>query len=798
MDTATKATASVQIDWPVTGMTCAACAARIEKVLGRREGVVHALVNFATGHARVAYDPARTTPAELAEAIRKAGYGVEPTRHTFAVRGMTCAACAARIEKVLSRLPGVTRATVNFATEEARVETLDGTLTPEAIVAAIRKAGYDAAPRTKTGDEKSRREADYARERGWFIVSAALTAPFMVEMAAMVSGQHAFMPPWLQMLLASVMQFVMGARFYRGAWHALRGGGANMDVLIALGTSMAWGYSTVAVLTGAHEHLYFEASAAIITLIRMGKLLEARARQRTADAIEALLDLQPQTAHVERDGSVRDLPVAEAVVGDVLLVRPGESIPVDGEVVEGTSHIDEAMLTGESVPVTKQPGAKVYAGTLNTDGLLRCRATGIGSTTVLAAIVKLVGDAQGSKAPIQRLADRVSGIFVPVVVTIASLTFAAWWLLAGDPMSGLINAVAVLVIACPCALGLATPTAIMVGSGRGARFGILFRNAAALEHAGRLATLAFDKTGTLTLGKPAVTDVRPAPGMDARALITLAATLEHGSAHPLAHAVMTHAAVLGIEPGEMSGFRAVTGKGLTAQLDGRNALLGSPAFLREEGIRVDAALVQDLEQAGKTVVAVAHDGQLLGALGIADPIHPATRSAMQALDAAGIGTLMLTGDNAATAAAIAAQAGISDYAASLLPADKFKKINELRSHGAVVGMVGDGVNDAPALAAADVSFAIGSGSDIAIQSADVTLMQGNLQRIADAIDLSRKTLGKIRQNLFFAFIYNILGIPLAAMGLLNPVIAAAAMAMSSVSVVSNSLLLKRWTPRTES
>jgi P-type Cu+ transporter len=604
---------------------------------------------------------------------------------------------------------------------------------------------------------------------------------------------HELLPPWVQLALATPVQFWIGWRFYAGAWHALRGGGANMDVLIALGTTMAYVYSAAVVVLRLPLHLYFEASTAIITLILMGKILEMRARSRASAAIEELIKLQPKTAHVVRGGAAVDVAVSNMQVGDVFVVRPGESVPVDGTVMEGESTVNESMLTGESLPVAKASGARIFAATLNDRGLLKARATGVGADTALAAIVRLVEEAQGSKAPIQRLADRISGIFVPVVIAVALLTFAASWWLAGDATMALVRAVAVLVIACPCALGLATPTAIMVASGAGARAGVLIRNAPALEHAGRITTLVVDKTGTVTTGKPGVTDIVPLERHDEADVLSLAASLESGSEHPLARAILEHATAKAIAIHSVSAFEAVAGKGVVGNVDSRKAAIGTPRFMAELGIAVDEARLAPLQAQGKTVVLVARERQMIGLIAIADTLRPTSRTAVTALRSMGIEVIMLTGDNAATAAAIARDVGLEHYEAESLPDAKAERVAALKRHGRVVGMVGDGINDAPALAAADVSFAIGAGSDVAIKAADITLMRNDLVSVVDAIRLSRMTLRKIRQNLFFAFFYNVLGIPLAAAGMLNPVIAGAAMALSSVSVVTNSLLLKRWT-----
>ncbi len=716
----------------------------------------------------------------------------EPTNNRvveFSIGGMTCAACSARLEKVLNRQPGM-QANVNLAAERARIR-LAGDADEAAVIAAVAKAGFSALPvdgETRTR-EKAEKQAVYHQEIRRFWIAVALTLPLVAQMAFMFGehGQHNELPRWLQLALATPVQFWIGWRFYDGAWKSLRGGGANMDVLVALGTSMAWGFSAIVTAFGLAQHVYFEGGAAVITLVLLGKLLEARAKARTSEAIEALIRLQPKTARVERDGQWVEMPVEALMPGDIFLVRPGESIPVDGEVVTGDSSINEAMLTGESMPVVKSAGDKVFAATANGQGALRCQATGVGEHTLLAGIIRLVGEAQGSKAPVQRLADRISAVFVPVVCVIALLTFAVWWWYAGVFSEALVNAVAVLVIACPCALGLATPTAIMVGTGQGARAGILVKNAEALERAERIKVLALDKTGTLTCGAPQVTDVLPR-GAQRDDVLQLAAALEQNSEHPLARAIVGMIATVNTK--KVLNFKAWPGHGIEGEVDGRTLRIGSPTWL---GVESDSAVLA-LQQAGKTVVVLAEAEQVLGLLAIADALRPTSCEAVRRLRARGIRVVMLTGDNAATAAAIAAEAGISEFRAGILPGDKAAVVAELKAGGTLVAMVGDGINDAPALAAADVSFAIGAGSDAAIEAADLTLIRSDLLSVVDAIDLSGATLGKIRQNLFFAFIYNVLGIPLAALGLLNPVVAGAAMAMSSVSVVSNSLLLKRWRP----
>jgi Cu+-exporting ATPase len=795
------------IELPISGMTCAACAQRIETRLNRLPGA-KASVNFATESAQVELQDARTTPAELVEAIESIGYGVRPQAARLALEGMTCAACAQRIEKALNSVPGVT-ASVNFGTEQARVEFTPGSASLDAAIAAVRAAGYDAHELVEATREEERawREAHYRSERNLSIAAALLAAPFMLQMAGMLLGQHDFLPRWLQFALATPIQFWIGKRFYAGAWHALRISrfpgfslrNANMDVLVALGTSMAYLFSAAVVLVGLHDqHVYFEASASIITLVLLGKLLESRAKARASRAIEALMKLQPNLAHVERAGAWVDLPIEQLAVDDVFQVRPGERVPADGIVTEGATSIDESLLTGESLPVAKAKGDKLYAATINQNGALQARATQVGARTALANIIRLVAEAQGSKAPVQRLADKVAGLFVPVVIAIAAATFIGWWLWSGQLAQALINAVAVLVIACPCALGLATPTAIMVGIGRAAQCGILIKHAQALEQAGKLKTLVVDKTGTLTQGKPEVVQVlrRDSSASGAWSLESVAGALAQTSTHPLSQAIGRWAG----PSAAAHAAQAAPGEGICADLrsdDGTHAqaFLGSPEYI---SVHVGPAALEagaDLRATGKTVVGVALGSSLLGWLAIEDRLRESTRGAVAALKRMHVHSLMLTGDHARAANAIAAAAGIDDFRAGVKPQDKAAAVNALRAKGVLVGMVGDGINDAPALAAADVSFAIGAGADVAMESADITLARNDLTSVVDAIALSRATLRKIHQNLFFAFFYNALGIPLAAFGMLNPVIAGAAMALSSVSVVSNALLLRRWRPR---
>jgi len=711
--------------------------------------------------------------------------------------GMTCAACATRIERVLNRADGV-RAAVNFATETAHVEFDATKATPTSLIEAVRRAGYDAAPVADPfaqPDEDAKAEAErYRREFARFGAAALLTAPLLAQMLIMATGRHDIeFPIWLQFAFATPVQFWAGGRFYVGSWKALRGGAANMDVLIALGTTAAYAFSVAVWLVPLPgQHVYFEAGAVVITLVLLGKLLEGRAKARAADAIRQLLRLQPPTVLIEREGETREIPLAEVGVGALFMVRAGDRVAVDGRVLSGESSVNEAMLTGESEPVPKRPGDNVLAGTVNEIGPLRCEATAVGRATLLAGIVRQVAAAQGSKAPVQRLADQVSARFVPAVIAIAIVTLVVNGALAGDWVGALMRATAVLVIACPCALGLATPTALMVGVGRGAQAGILVKNAAALERAEKMTALVVDKTGTLTVGTPAVTSVHPADGFTASQLLLLAASLEAGATHPLARAIVRRAADFELKLLPIGNVRVHAGRGVVGENGAQTVRLGSPSFLAQAGVGIDGPELARAQSGGKTIVGVAEDNKLVGWIALADVPRPHAASAVAALRASGVAVTMLTGDHDAPAAAVAKALGIDDWRAGQLPEDKRAAIVALQKAGKVVGMLGDGVNDAPALAQADVSFAMGAGSGSALSAADVTLLRDDLRGVVAAVDLSRATLAKIRQNLFFAFFYNVLGIPLAAFGMLSPVIAGAAMAASSVSVVGNALLLKRW------
>jgi len=803
-----KFTSSRVLELPIAGMTCAACSTRLEKNLNKLEGV-SANVNLAAEKARVEYDPATATPTAIVEQVKKTGFSVPAQTLDLAISGMTCAACSARLERVLNQVPGV-EARVNLATEKARLRYLPGLATLDDVLAAVARAGFSAIPITEASraEEKARKAAEYHRELQVFLTSALFTLPLLAQMVPMLGGaQHVeWMPPWLQWLLATPVQFWAGRRFYTGAWNSLRGGGANMDVLVALGTSAAYFFSVAVIVLGLDSHVYFEASAAVVTLVRLGKLLEARAKSRTSAAIEQLVGLQPRTAWVERGGQTLEVDSATLKAGDIVRVRAGERIPVDGSVIEGKSSVDESLLTGESLPVAKAPSSPspaggdgpgrgessmVHAGTQNLEGTLRIRAEGVGAHTQLMEIVRLTEAAQGSKAPIQKLADRISGVFVPAVIAIAALTFAGWWLAGGDFTQSLIPAVAVLVIACPCALGLATPTAVMVGLGRGAQLGILVRSAEALERAEKLAILALDKTGTLTEGKMALVGLAPAPGIGEDELLRLAAALEQGSTHPIARAVLADAMKRGLALPAVEDFENRPGEGVVGVVEGRHLRLGTAL----KPLPLEGGGVVEGVRGGSTAIHLLEDDRPLGRLDLADRLRPTSVTALARLQALGIAPVMLTGDQEATAAAIAREAGIVDFRARVKPQDKAAAVTALKREGRLVGMAGDGVNDAPALASADVSFGMAGGSDIALEAADITLMRADLNGVADAVALSRAVMQKIRQNLFFAFVYNVLALPLAALGYLNPVIAGAAMALSSVSVVSNSLLLKRWVPK---
>jgi Cu+-exporting ATPase len=877
---ATPSSAPVQFaELDIGGMTCASCAMRVEKALAKVPGVTRASVNLATERARAEGDA--TVDAEaLANAVRKAGYEatlsagpdatpVETPRTTeLAIGGMTCASCATRVEKALAKVPGVTHASVNLATETATVN-LSGTGSgPDALIAAVKKAGYEAtliaSPETaaladSTGQAPAaadRKRSEARRELAAVLACAVLTLPLVVPMVGEWFGVHAMPPPWLQFGLASIVQFVFGARFYRAAYRAVRAGAGNMDLLVALGTSAAYGISVYELVShpGDMMHSYFEASAVVITLVRFGKWLEARAKRQTTDAIRALNALRPERARIRVGGGEREVPLAQVQVGTVVIVRPGERVPVDGAVLEGRTHIDESLITGESLPVPKQPADTVTAGSINGEGAIAVTTSAIGAETTLARIIRLVESAQAEKAPIQRLVDRVSEIFVPAILAIALLTLIGWLIAGAGGETAILNAVAVLVIACPCALGLATPAAIMAGTGVAARHGVLIKDAEALETAHRVSIVAFDKTGTLTLGQPSVTAFEPIGGMGRDEALALAAAVQRHSDHPLARAVVkayeaatavaaggaTAEVVDAAETAEMpqtpahatstvrsatarsatplahdrpatapalhphvpqaTAARAVAGRGVEADVGGRTLALGSTRWLDELGIVLPPALASrahELEAAGNTVSWLMQRDReapvALALIAFGDTVKPTARAAVERLAQMGIHSVLVTGDNHGSAASVARALGIDEFHAGVLPDDKARVVRDLKIRRAgIVAMAGDGINDAPALAAADIGIAMATGTDVAMHAAGITLMRGDPALVADAVDISRRTWRKIQQNLFWAFVYNLIGIPLAAFGLLNPMLAGAAMAFSSVSVVTNALLLRTW------
>ena len=721
---------------------------------------------------------------------------LSPAETDIIIEGMTCASCVRRVERALEAVPGVVSVSVNLATERARIvrDGIDAGSAP--FIAAVERAGYHAASIPQPGAPPSAIMAD--RGDGWHLAAAALlTAPLLFGMLGDLVGARWMLPGWAQFALATPVQFWLGWRFYVAGWKAARALSGNMDLLVALGTSAAWGLSLYLWLTsgpGGAPHLYFESSALLITFILLGKWLEARAKRQTASAITALMQLRPDIARRRRGDTDREVPLAEIRIGDLVVVRAGERVPVDGVIAEGSGSIDESMLTGESLPVEKSVGASVTGGSINQDGLLVIETRAVGAETVLAKIVRLVEGAQASKAPIQRLVDRVSAVFVPVVLAIAALTFVGWWLGTGNAETAILNAIAVLVIACPCSLGLATPTAIMAGTGVAARHGILIKDAEALERAHDVTAVVFDKTGTLTAGRPVVTDLG---GADPEAVLALAASLQAGSDHPLATALRVRAAASS-EAGPARQFRSLAGRGIEAEVDGTRYLFGNRRLMAEHGVSTGALddAASALESGGRTLswLAQADAAEALGFVAFGDQPKPGAAAAVAALHRRGIKTVMLTGDGAGAARAVAASVGIDDVIAEVLPDGKSDAIARLRAGGAVVAMVGDGVNDAPALAAADIGIAMGTGTDVAMHTAGITLMRGDPALVAAALDVSNRTYAKIRQGLAWAFVYNVLGIPLAAAGLLDPVIAGAAMALSSVSVVGNALLLRRWTP----
>ena len=795
----------------ISGMSCAACAARIEKGLAKLEGVDKASVNFAVERASVEYDDKLVDIGMLEETVKKLGYDVvkeeapNENKIELKVSGMTCAACSSRVERKLSRLEGVSRASVNLTTERASVEYDPSKIKVSRMINEIKALGYGAerAEGVSADREKEQREKEIKKLKISLIISIILSSPLLLAMLLSVMGiEIQFLHnPYFQLIIATPIQFIIGFRFYKHAFLALKAKSANMDVLISMGTSAAYFFSLYNVFFEELQHgmmksLYFEAAAIIITLILLGKYFEAVAKGKTSEAIKKLMGLQAKTARVLRDGMETDIPIEEVETGDIVIVRPGEKIPVDGKIIEGNSSVDEAMLTGESLPVEKKAGDSVIGATINKYGTFRFEATNVGKDTALSQIIKMVEDAQGSKAPIQKIADKVSGIFVPTVVGIALVTFVIWYLITGDFSKAIISAVAVLVIACPCALGLATPTAIMVGTGKGAENGILIKGGEHLETAYKLNAVVLDKTGTITKGEPEVTDVISLDNLDQSEVLLLAAITEKASEHPLGVAIYEKGKQQFGSIPDAEKFEAIPGRGVLSVVEGKTIYIGTRKLMNEKNIEVGSleSTITKLEDEGKTAMLMAIENKLEAVIAVADTLKETSKEAIDDLINMGIEVYMITGDNKRTANAIAKQVGISNILAEVLPENKAQEVEKLKSKGKVVAMVGDGINDAPALATSDIGMAIGTGTDVAIEAADITLMRGDLRTIPAAIRLSRKTMKKIKQNLFWAFFYNVIGIPFAALGLLNPMIAGGAMAFSSVSVVANSLSLKSFDP----
>jgi Cu+-exporting ATPase len=798
----------------IAGMSCAACALRIEKGLGKLDGVSSANVNFAMEKATVEFDDKLANTQKLEEVVTKLGYSVikeidvQDSNAVLKITGMSCAACSAKIEKKLSKLRGVSKANVNLTTEKATVEFDPSEIKISEMIKAIEALGYKAekAEEITQDREKEQRQKEIKKLKITLIFSIILSSPLVLAM--ILSLLHIDVPilsilhnPYFQLAIATPIQFIIGFRFYKHAFFALRSKSSNMDVLISMGTSAAYFFSLYNVFyeqvnMGGMKNLYFEAAAVIITLILLGKYLEAVAKGKTSEAIKKLMGLQAKTARVIRNDIEEDIPIEEVETGDIVVVRPGEKIPVDGKIMEGNSSIDESMLTGESLPVEKKPGDLCIGATINKFGTFKFEATKIGKDTVLSQIVKMVEDAQGSKAPIQKIADKVSGIFVPVVIGIAALTFLIWYFTTGDLSKAIVSAVAVLVIACPCALGLATPTAIMVGTGKGAENGILIKGGEHLETAYKVNVVVLDKTGTITKGQPEVTDIIPLGKLDKKEILELASITEKNSEHPLGVAIYENGKIQISAIPDPDSFEAIPGRGVKAVVGDKSIYMGTRKLMFEKNIDMGEinAVLEALEENGKTAMLMAINNKMEAIIAVADTLKENSKEAIEDLQKMGIEVYMITGDNRRTANAIAKQVGIKNILAEVLPENKAEEVEKLKKAGKVVAMVGDGINDAPALATADIGMAIGTGTDVAIEAADITLMRGDLRTIPAAIRLSRKTMSKIKQNLFWAFFYNIIGIPFAAFGLLNPMIAGGAMAFSSVSVVTNSLSLKRYNP----
>ncbi|MDK7669545.1 heavy metal translocating P-type ATPase [Cytobacillus oceanisediminis] len=796
-----------EVHLPISGMTCAACSSRIEKGLNKLDGVQEASVNLALEKAAIKYNPEVTSVEAFEKKIEDLGYSVVSEKAEFELLGMTCAACSGRIEKGLNKLPGVKQAVVNLALETGTVEYNPEQISIQDMIKKVENLGYQAKVKMdKDQDIEGYREKEIEKQKGKFIFSLILSIPLFwsmvghFEFTSFIYVPDMFMNPWVQLALAAPIQFFIGKQFYVGAYKALKNKSANMDVLVALGTSAAFFYSLYqSILSiGSNAHmveLYYETSAILITLIILGKLFEARAKGRSSEAIKKLMGLQAKTATVLREGEEIEISLEEVIAGEIIYVKPGEKVPVDGEIIEGQSALDESMLTGESVPVDKTAGDTVIGSTINKNGFLKIKATQVGKDTALSQIIKVVEEAQGSKAPIQRMADRISGIFVPIVVAIAVVTFLVWyiWVSPGNFAEALEKLIAVLVIACPCALGLATPTSIMAGSGRAAEYGVLFKGGEHLELTHEITAVVLDKTGTVTHGKPVLTDVIIEHNVEEKTFLQLVGSAEKQSEHPLAEAIVKGIKDKGIMLFNPVEFEAIPGYGIKARVDGKDLLIGTRRLMDKYDVNVQSAKLdmETLEENGKTAMLVAVDGKYAGIVAVADTIKETSRDAIKRLRKLGIEVIMITGDNKRTAQAIADEVGIDSAIAEVLPEGKAEEVKKLQNQGKKVAMVGDGINDAPALAVADIGMAIGTGTDVAMEAADITLMRGDLNSIADAILMSKKTIRNIKQNLFWAFAYNTLGIPVAALGFLAPWLAGAAMAFSSVSVVLNALRLQR-------